>query len=391
MNTPIYSRVCKVAIFACMILSVACLKKDDRTIMLNGGLPITEIPDDSMATPNPIIESGNVVIPNIIATVEEDKVIRIDMSGILMPKPEGETNAPNEYLRLYGTGDQEQNVWLEVDDTPKSVYVYNNADGGEGIEVQNDFVFLIDNSGSMDDEADAIARDIVEWATQLSGSLDVRFAIVGYDGNVTGAINFTDADHISAYLGRSAGVNRTVGFEGDDAELLAQAAKPYNAITDAATESPMVALLYANEMLSFRAGANRIYVNFTDEPNYSYSREDFSVHYLASQENWEPANGTIHTVYSSTKHNYQDDDVSERPWAMSEYTGGTVLFTDEKFTGVTLNDLPVTGAMQNSYVLKFTNISEFLDNQVHEVKVTVMTVDRSICAERLFYLNFSTH
>ena len=391
MNTPIYSRVCKLAIFVCMILSVACLKKDDRTIMLNGGIPITEIPDDSMATPNPIIDSGNVIIPNIITTVEDDKVIRIDMSGILMPKPENQPSAPNEYLRLYGTGDQEQNVWLEVDDTPKSVYVYNNADGGEDIEVQNDFVFLIDNSGSMDDEADAIARDIVEWATQLSSSLDVRFAIVGYDGNITGAINFTDADNISAYLSRSVGVDRTVGFEGDDAELLAQAAKPYNSVTDAATESPMAALLYANEILSFRAGANRVYVNFTDEPNSNYSREDFSVHYLASQENWEPSNGTIHTVYSSTKHSYQDDEVSERPWVMSEYTGGTVLFTDEKFTGVTLNDLPVTGAMQNSYVLKFANISEFLDNQVHEVKVTVMTVDRLICAERLFYLNFSTH
>lgn len=45
------------------------------------------------------------------------------------------------------------------------------------------------------------------------------------------------------------------------------------------------------------------------------------------------------------------------------------------FSGVTLNSLPVTGAMQNSYIIRFTNVSEFMDGQSHEVKVTILSED----------------
>lgn len=85
---------------------------------------------------------------------------------------------------------------------------------------------------------------------------------------------------------------------------------------------------------------------------------------------------------------YTYNETSQCSWLMSEYTGGTVMFVDENFTGVTLDNLPVTGAMTHSYVLKFTNISEFLDGQVHDVKVTVLSVDHQVCAERVFHLNF---
>jgi hypothetical protein len=390
MKTTIYSLVGKVAVMASLIISVGCLREDDRTIMLNGGNNKEGIPSDDEATENPAIEDPNISIPNIITEVQ-DKVIRIDMSGILLPKPEGNPNAPHAYLRLYGTGSQEQNVWLSVDDVPKGVSVYNNSDGSQGGEILNDVIFLIDNSDSMDEEADAIARDIVAWAEKLNKSLNVRFAVVGYDGRILGAINFTDYNTIATYLNRTTGVDRTKGFDGADADMLSGLATTYNdkVETKKGKESPMMALHYANEAFSFRENANRVYINFTDEPNATFSTSEFSVEYLTSQENWKPENGTIHTVYSSAKDKYEYTATSERSWLMSDYTGGTVMFVDENFTGVTLDNLPVTGAMMHSYVLKFTNISEFLDGETHDVKVTVMSVDKQVRAERIFHLNFS--
>ena len=387
MKTTIYSLAGKAVIVLSLLLSVGCLRKDDRTIMLNGGHKVTEIPSDEEATPNPDIDDPNVVIPNIITEVQ-DKIIRIDMSGILLPKPEGNPNAPHAYLRLYGTGEQEQNVWLSVDDVPKAVHAYNNIDGSQSGEIVNDVIFLVDNSGSMDDEADALARDIVAWAEKLNQSLNVRFAVVGYDGRILGAINFTDSNTIAAYLNRTTGVGRTKGFAGEDAATLESSAKPYSSIATTAKESPMIALHYAHEVLSFRENANRVYINFTDEPNATYNDSRFSVEYLASQENWKPEYGTIHTVFSAPKDSFEYSDTSQSSWLMSDYTGGTVMFVDASFTGVTLDNLPVTGAMTHSYVLKFTNITEFLDGLVHDVKVTVLSTDHQVRAERVFHLNF---
>ena len=384
MNTTNYSRIIKFAIFACLILSVACLKRDDKTIMLNGGLKYTSIPDDSMATFNPVIDDTNTNIPNFViryddSSTDDNKVVRIDFSGVQIP-------GSNSYLELAGTGNQEQNLWIELDGDPKGFLTYRSTDE-ESVSTRSDFVFLIDNSGSMDDEADAIARDIVNWAQSLSQTIDISFAIVGYDGRVTGAINFTTYDNIAAYLNRTTGVDRTVGFSGSDAEFLESKAETYGGTL--AEESPMKALLYANENLSFREGANRVYVNFTDEPNANYGKEECSVHYLASQDNWGVTNGTIHTVYSSTDNEYQDGVDYERPWLMSHYTGGTVLFTNESFSGVSLDDLPVTGAIKNSYVVKFDNIMNYIDNQKHMLKMTIMTIDKSVRAQREFSINFS--
>ena len=42
------------------------------------------------------------------------------------------------------------------------------------------------------------------------------------------------------------------------------------------------------------------------------------------------------------------------------------------FSGVTLNSLPVTGAMQNSYIIRFTNVSEFMDGLITKRDCTAM-------------------
>ena len=151
----------------------------------------------------------------------------------------------------------------------------------------------------------------------------------------------------------------------------------------------MMALRFANDYFSFRSGANRIYVNFTDEPNQPNHVSGWSVEYLnPSNGNWTPQQGTVHTVFSGSTSFSNQTGYSERPWLMSEYTGGTVLYASSSFSGVSLNDLPVTGAMQHSYSIYFTIPESLKDGQYHSIKVTVLSQDQAVRAERNFSIIF---
>lgn len=361
----------------------SCLSDGDDTIVLEQGNP-TGIPDDSMADPNPEVTVPTTVIPNIQYTTEDENgftVMRVDMTGVQNPDT-------YEWLRLIGTGGNKngrQNVWIEVDGKPKGIEVYNTIDDNTDRVILNDVVFLVDNSGSMSEEADAIARDITAWAQKLSATLDVRFGCVGYDGDITGAIDITTYDKLSDYLNRATGTSRTVNFDGNNKDVLSYGASNYS---NGWNECGMAALLFADNYFSFRSGANRIYVNFTDEPNQPNGKSNYSVEFLNGQTNWNTSQGTIHTVYSSYN-NFTERILSEEyPWRMSEYTGGTTLYTSSSFTGVSLDDLPVTGAMQNSYIIRFTNIKEFMDGRPHEVKITVVSEDGMVRAEKIFNVVF---
>lgn len=359
------------------LCSTSCLSDGEDTIIVENGNP-TDIPSDSQADPNPSVTTNNATIPNIqYATVDEDgvSVLRIDMTGI-------QDQSTLEWLRLLGTGEKGQNVWVEVDGKPKGVKVYNTADDENATSVPVDLVFLVDNSGSMSDEANAIARDITSWAQKLEASgLDIHFGCVGYDGEITGACSLCDGASLFSYLDRSSGTSRTRGFEGTPSEIsnYERVRENYRTGGGSDDECGMAALRFADENFDFRKGANRIYVNFTDEPNQPAGISRFSVESLLTD--WNTSDGTIHTVFSNNK-----ETAGEYNRLMSEYTGGTVINTNSSFTGVTLESLPVSDAMMNSYIIRFTNIEEFMDGQPHEVRITVY--NGSVQAERVFYVVF---
>lgn len=50
--------------------------------------------------------------------------------------------------------------------------------------------------------------------------------------------------------------------------------------------------------------------------------------------------------------------------------------------------MPVTGAMQNSYVIRFTNVADLMDGRTHEVNITILSADGKTKAERTFYIVF---
>lgn len=347
-----------------------------------GGTGNSSIPGDDDADPNPDIGEPTTTIPNIqyiCEVVGSDVIVRLDMTGIQNP-------VTNEWIRLFGTNNPDQNIWISVDDKPKGFTVYNNVDEADG-GIKTDVVFVVDNSGSMSQEANAVARDILSWSqTLVSSGLDVRFACVGYSvsGTINGGIDFTDASGLATFLNRSSGTGRTMGFSGSNSQALQSAAAAYR-VSD---ECGAMAIRYANANLGFRSGANRIYVNFTDEPNQPAGRQEYSVEFFASQQNWGTSQGTVHSVYSG--YSFTERPLwDEYPWKISEYTGGTIFKTDASFSGVNLNSLPITGALQNSYIIRFHNISYMVgDGKVHRIRITILSSDGRVRAERVYDVEF---
>ncbi len=379
--------------------------------------PSSDIPADAQAGTAPEVPRKTVNIPNISEPMLESgnsAVIRINLTGIKAT----EGNIKGEWMMLYGTGEPNQNVWLTIDGKPKSVKVINSDNSQQQIGMA-DIVFLVDDSGSMGQEADSIAKQVVAWSRVLDRTLDCRFGVVGYgDGynGIDGGMNLNVIDSLYYFLNERVnyygnkvnGTYRTMGFWGTDSARLkglidAQEYYKYNGT--GSDECGAYALHFADEQFSFRDGANRIYLNFTDEPNMPYGDTKWSVETLNPNDtlyNWNAAKGTVHSVYSgSDSLSYQGPDGyhftsnqrypfynHECPWLMSEYTGGVTFLADSYFRNVTLNGLEVTGAMSNSYVLRF-NITDDLRTGLHTIILTIKDAQGNMAKKVFENVSFS--
>ena len=348
-------------------------------------VPDTGVPSDEMAEKAPEIKGEqNVNIPNFSTFIEDGsngRVMRMSLTGIQLPN--------KEWMELYGTGDTRQNVWLEIDGQPKGIAVINGTETQTRAfnisKAQADVVFLVDNSGSMSEEANAVANEILSWSQTLAGTMDVQFGCVGIDHRyINGAIDITSVENLSDYLNRDglSGTARTRGYVDTQLETSAQT---YN---NAGGECGGIMLHFADQHFNFRPGANRIYIYFTDEPNQPGGNEEWSVLTVNPESSyyvWNTSKGTIHTVFSDMNNYLPDsynwvDFVNEDPRLFATYTGGTLIETTGDFN-ITLDELPVTGAITNSYIIRF-NVTPDLLSGTHTVKITIYDEKGNIQAER---------
>lgn len=297
----------------------------------------SDIPNDPSGITVPTPNKNN-VIPTATFTNSGARV-KINLQGLIDPT----TNQPIT-LSYNSSNPQNSNIFVTEDGVVQGLKV---TKVGSGNVLQADVVFVVDNSGSMGQESDSIAASIIEFANFLQASgLDAKFAVVGQSGDVNGGINFTNAAGISTYLERSTGTSRTRGFLGPDSADLVMRANNFGSAT---AENGVIAAIFADSVYSWRSGAQRVIINFTDEPTQS----DGAMWNNAMGCNLLSGKATVHTVFSndSTAYNWDFDD--ERPWKLSECTGGTILFIPPTAVGLNLQSLPVAGALANSYLVEY--------------------------------------
>lgn len=286
-------------------------------------------------------------------------IMKINLQGLLDPT----TNQPIQF-NYNANNPQSSNIFVQEDGVVKGLSV---TKVGSGNVLSADVVFCVDNSGSMGQEADSVAASIINFANFLQASgLDVKFAVVGFSvsGTINGGINFTNAQTLSNYLNRSYGTYRTEGFSGTDSASLYNRAYNFGYAYD---ENGVMACLFADSVYSWRAGSQRVMILFTDEPTQS------------NGVNWTNAIGcsllsgkaTVHTVFSEDTTYYSSywSQSNERPWEISRCTGGTIKFIPSSAAGLNLSDLPVAGALTNSYLVQYRTSTP----GTHTVKITIST------------------
>ena len=288
-------------------------------------------------------------------TAGNERRIRVNLLGVLDPA----TGQPISFTA-------NQNLFVSEDNVLKGMRV--SAAGTSG-SLLADVVFTVDNSGSMGQEADSVAVKIIAFVDFLqSRGLDLRVGVVGYNGEVSGAVNLTTAPVLSAYLTRTGrtGTNRTVGFSGADSARFQTIAN--NFANGVGGENGIVGIWFADSLFAWRGTAQRVYVNFTDEPTQPSNLVYWSTEGLCAR--WSPVKGTIHTVYSADTTGTWTRLTRERPWALSQCAGGTSKFIPSNAAGLDLTTLPVTGALAASSLVEFLTSDP---NRAHNLVITVKT------------------
>jgi hypothetical protein len=326
----------------------------------------SDIPADPTDVIVPNLQFNNIV-PAATFTRADGNASRIQVNLLGLVDPN--TLDPIELFANYEGGTY--NFYLEEDGIVKGVKLTKVS---SSTTLKADIVFTVDNSGSMDDEANAIAARIIDLANYLSQQgLDAKFGCVGYDGWVNGGVNLTDENTLEYFLNDRyyssfGGTYRTYGFYGPDSASLEDNAWEY--YSDVYGENGVVGVFFADSLFNWRPGAQRVFINFTDEPTqpggvYKWSTANLCEKILGK--------ATVHTVFSEDSSYYSWSELyAERPWEMSNCTGGTVKFVSNDASDLNLLDLPVTGALSNSYLVEYVTTGS---SGTHDVVITVTSTN----------------
>jgi len=311
----------------------------------------TDIPQDpTNAAPVPALNNITPSAPAPSKVPGNPSRIMINLIGVIDPV----TEQPINFVA-------NQSLFIVEDSKNKGILV---SSAGGSTTLNADVVFVVDNSGSMDEEADSVASKIIAFVNYLQArGINLRVGCVGYQyGDVNGGINLTDANSLKNYLNRPTvyyGTDRTIGFSGSDSARLANAASLYPILSG---ENGILGICFADSFYTWRSGSARVYLNITDEPTQNGGYEHWCSNSLRLR--WKPEKGTIHTVFSidsyywnagqpDTANVYYWSEYDERPWVLSSFSGGTIKFVHSDATDLDLTTLPVTGVLANSVKVEF--------------------------------------
>jgi hypothetical protein len=325
-----------------------------------------DIPEDppEITLPNPTF---NNIEPSasVSASSMNDKRLQLNILDLRHPQ----TNMP---IKLNYNSDQPElsNIFIAEDGLIKGLKI--SQANPENVKVI-DIVFAVDNSASMEQENDIIAPNIIDFANFLLNSgLDVRFAVVGYVARVSGALNFTDLNTLTEFLTKGWGVERTRGFGGHDSTALANNSYLFADGTDAPTvQNGIVGILFADTYFNWRTNASRVFINFTDDGIHS-NGEKWNIEHLCRSI---AGKATVHSVFSQDTSLVAWSNLVEKPWQMSECTGGSSLFVQPNQNLLNLASLPVTQVLKNSYKIEFRKNDDNVSERVIELMIRTSGAD----------------
>lgn len=316
----------------------------------------------------------NVTVPSVVVnnlkpnasfkkTDGNTERVRLNLLGML-------TSNGVPFNPSYDTGNpQNSNIFITEDGAVKGIKI---SEGGQA-NLPIDMVFTVDNSGSMSQEADSVAAGIVEFATYLvdTKGFDIQFGCVGFLGAVSGALNLGSAAELNRYLNERTyfgvpvtGTSRTSGFAGDDSLQLLTSAQNYFT----SGENGVTAIFFARDNFTWRENALKIYVNFTDEPTQPGGQYKWSTDSLCKALE---GTATVHTVWSAGDTTFFGNETPlfyEKPWRMSQCTGGELRVFDGTATGLRLLDLPVRDVVEGSRLIEFVSSDPAA---THTITITV--------------------
>lgn len=296
---------------------------------------IPEIPADPTGSV-PEVVKNNVVPSGTFYTVSLERR-RLNLSGIVI----------NNYgIPLYGTGDPDQNIWLEIDGVNKGILVKKVSPTNR---LKADIVFCVDVSGSMNDAIiDSIANTLAVFSNYLySNGIDARFGGIGFVGDIRGVKLLTDdvANFRSWIIAkRFIDTSTQVLFPQFGSSSL--------------NENPVSAIRYADSLFNWRIDAQRIFVVFTDVPVKPSSREDWST-------NWVRTNlrgrGVVHTIFASDSSRFTNlwstpNLTNQNPKDLATFTGGTYKMHPDGYN-LNLLYLPLVESLLYSHSIDFITSS----------------------------------
>ena len=336
----------------------------------------------SAVTPTPRLPiSPNVPFPNPRFVTKyvpgRGYVLYIYLPGIKNPDT-------GEWLSYSdGSDGNVRNFYVKIDDEDQIIDI-DHPENEDGKRMPTDLTFLVDNSGSMSEEANYVAKYIIEWSQWLeSEGQDVQFGVVGFsiDGTINGALDLTTAQRLNNYLNYNnrTGTDRTMYFTDT---RMRDAAASYK-VND---ECGILALRYADANMSFRSDSYRAYVIFTDEPNQPNYNMDYSVSWFEkSKNNWDSNKGVIYTIYSANDSFTETLGSKENYKWLKVYTGGEYFVTNTTLSGVDYKKLDINQALEFAGIINI-DIPSSMIGYSYPIMLTFISADNSVVAQQTFYV-----
>lgn len=214
-------------------------------------------------------------------------------------------------INLFGSGNDSQNVWLDIDNINKGIKVQKVSPYNI---IPIDLVICINTSNSsINSIIDTIYKQIYKFQDYFSAfGLDIRIGAVGFLGDIRGYFDLTDDLY---YL-------KSWMYSSKFKDTVNQLLYP-NFGAGEFMENAITSVKFADSLFSWRLGSIKSFIIITDKPIYPMGKSAYSLDWLLSRTAF--FNINVYFVGDPSKYSNQWQQINynvQNPKLMADYTGG---------------------------------------------------------------------